>query len=91
MEPVPLCPLVLSLLGRRPRQTHEIADELRALGVTDGAFAVAKETLTRLQVARLVRARRYGQRDPVFMTTARGRHELALQRLVLVRTACAGL
>lgn len=89
MEAVPLCPLVLSLLEGRSRRTHEVADELRALGFADGAFAVAKETLTRLQGAQLVRARRGGHRDPVFMTTARGRRELGLQRLVLTRAARA--
>ena len=87
---MPLCPVVLSLLRGHPRRTHEVAHELRALGLTDGAVGTAKETLTRLQVARLVWARPSGQRDPLFITTARGRRELALQRLVLTRKGCAG-
>lgn len=73
------------------RCAHEVADELRALGLADGVFAVAEEVLGRLVSARLVRARTGGHGGALFMITARGRRELALQRLVVSRLARAGL
>jgi DNA-binding PadR family transcriptional regulator len=87
MDAVPLCPIVLLLLAVRPRRAHEVATELRVLGVTDGAYGAVHSTLLRLQAARLVRAREGGRSGTLFMATARGRRELALQRLIVARTA----
>ncbi len=71
----PLCQLVLSMLAAEPRRAHEVARELhrRSLGPPAAGYA----TLTRLQSAGLVHPR--GRR---FKLTARGRRELALQRLL---------
>jgi DNA-binding PadR family transcriptional regulator len=76
----PLCPAVLAMLAARPRRAYEVAARLPA------GYAAADETLERLRAGRLVRVRRGCSREPLFMITARGRRELALQRLLAMLT-----
>jgi DNA-binding IclR family transcriptional regulator len=76
----PLCPVVLSLLARGPRRTHEVARALPA------GYSSARATLARLRSAGLVRERP-GAR---FAITRRGRSELALQRMLYALVAGSG-
>lgn len=85
MVQTPLCPIVLSLLVARPRAAHEVAAELAERGLSCGGQAVTRETLRRLQDARLVRRRVCGRGEPLFAATARGRRELVLGRLLVRR------
>jgi DNA-binding PadR family transcriptional regulator len=87
VPPGPLCPVVLSLLAARPLAIHEVASELgrRALA-RPGDYPAARAAIERLRAAGLARAA--GPR-PVYRLTARGRRELALQRLVWARLAAA--
>jgi hypothetical protein len=79
---------VLALVATQPRSIDEIVDGLRAMGPAENGVPPAREALRRLRDARLVWVRRRGGAS-LFAATARGRRELALQRLVLARTARA--
>ena len=85
--PLPLCPVVLSMLAARPRVPHEVAAELGTRGLTHGGYPAVHETLGRLEAAGLVRGRTRARGQRTFSATSRGRRELALQRLVLLRVA----
>jgi hypothetical protein len=82
----PLCPVVLSMLGARPRPIHEVARELRGRALRQGEdYLAARTTLERLQAAGLVHATGGRTAGNVFRLTARGRRELRFQRLLWAR------
>jgi DNA-binding PadR family transcriptional regulator len=82
----PLCPLVLSLLARQPRQVHDVARALSGAGPGTAAdrYHEALTTLDRLRDGGLVR-RRAVAAGPLYEITRRGRSELRLQRLLWAR------
>jgi hypothetical protein len=82
----PLCPVVLSMLGARPRPIHEVARELRGRTLRQGEdYLAARTTLERLQAAGLAHATGHRTAGHVFRLTARGRRELRFQRLLWAR------
>jgi hypothetical protein len=86
MAASPLCPVVLSMLGARPRPIHEVARELRSRTLRQGEdYLAARTTLERLQAAGLDHATGDRTAGHVFRLTARGRRELRFQRLLWAR------
>jgi hypothetical protein len=77
----PLCPLVLGIVAREPRDAGGVARELARHGLVRGlpAHQAATVTLRRLEQAGLVYARGALRSRRVFRTTRRGQRELAFQ------------